>query len=813
MLRTNIITVLAILFTLCVNRGYSQEREIKKGDTKFKLLQYYEAAELYKKAIAKFEEENRQKEYACFKLAECYRLMNNPDSAYVLYGELAKGTFGNIEPELYLRYADISRTKGDFEKARTFYKKYLKAEPRDNKAKKGLSSIDWITKNQDNRARASVFEASAMNSTYDDFAPAYLSPSYDQLVFTSNREVATGKLTDQWYGLDFSDLFQSTLTGDNWSTPELLYAGENVNSASHEGTPELNNSFDILYFTRCVRMRDLAKYCRIMRTEKKDGIWQDPKTVLHDSTGNIGHPAVSSDELLMIFASDREGSRGEKDLWVTRRRSKEDDFGRAVNLGGKVNTTGNEMFPFLYKDSLLIFASDGHSGYGGLDLFKSVLKNGSWGEPVNLLSPINSGYDDFRLITNDFLTGGYFTSNRPGGTGGDDIWGYKRRDYTFTIAGHVSDQSTLLSLKDAEILLINKDVGDTLFTKTNARGRFLFDTTQVIEDCDYEVIARKDNYFTDKGSMSTKGHQGDRNFNIRLVLEPIPEAPIVLPDILFPLDEWILEPQYQDSLLQLVEILNYNPKLVIELRSHTDSRASVSYNDALSQKRAQAVVDFLISKEIDPGRLVAKGYGERIPRTLNKNIRKEGYLFKKGTLLDDEFVMSLPDDGTREAAFHLNRRTEFAVLAKDYKPVSGAGTATRIQIITDTAGMKVPFEFIDDGRMKVKCFINDFSSEAIIDPGSGISLIGELIVLDLLQNGGLERADFKGNFEEIVVDDRVAENTEIELNRVRLGETTVEGSVVKVKTDEGNHLVIGKDMLGKLGAYKVDNENKEIIFK
>jgi peptidoglycan-associated lipoprotein len=152
-----------------------------------------------------------------------------------------------------------------------------------------------------------------------------------------------------------------------------------------------------------------------------------------------------------------------------------------------------------------------------------------------------------------------------------------------------------------------------------------------------------------------------------MILEPIPEKPIVLPDILYALDKWDLQPQYQDSLRQLVKLLLVNETLVIELRSHTDSRGSDEYNEELSQKRAQSVVDFLVSQGVDPGRLVAKGYGERIPRVLDKDMIRDNYLFKAGTEMNDRFINSLPSDEIKEAAFQLNRRTEFSVLSKDYK--------------------------------------------------------------------------------------------------------------------------------------------------
>lgn len=814
MLCRNHIICFVLLVSLIPFKGFAQEKEVRKADVKFELLQYNIAAGLYKEALGKFDEDNRQKEYVMFRLAECYRLMNNPDSARVLYSELASGSFGNIKPELYLRYADNERAMGNVDEAEKYYRKFLKAVPHHNEARLGIASCEWIRANKENRSPATVAEVKVLNSTADDFAAGFLSDECNVMVYTSNRELSTGKYTDQWSGMDFSDLFQATHTGEGWTQPQLLKAGEAVNSASHEGTPDVSHSQGEIYFTRCIRMRDRDKYCMIVKSRKENEVWLAPVEVLSDSAANVGHPALSSDGLLMIFSSDRDGSRGGKDLWAVRRKSVDDEFGRPVNLGGTINTTGDEMFPSLYKDSILFFSSDGLPGCGGLDIFKSLLEGNGWGEPVNLLTPINSGYDDFRLVTCNFAEHGYFTSNRNGGTGGDDLYRYDRRDYVFTVSGKVIDGTTLLSLPGCQVMLINEETGDTTFTITCERGNFAFDTTEVDGGYNYQVVARKPEYFSDRKEISTKGYRGDREFTVSLTLDQIPDQPIVLPDILFPLDEWTLEPQYQDSLMQLVEILNENPELVIELRSHTDSRASLAYNDQLSQKRAQAVVDFLISKDIDPGRLVARGYGERIPRILQKDILKEGYLFEEGTLLDDEYIESLPTEELREAAFHLNRRTEFTVLAKNYDDgfVSEAGS-TDIIVVTDTTGREISYTPVGNGRMKVNCFINDYSAEAIIDPASDRSYIDEMTVLELLQKGGVGRDDFEGDFEAMVVDDRITEGAVVWLDKVRIGETVINSTPVTVKGNNGKLLIIGRDMIEKAGEMTVDRVNNTISFK
>jgi peptidoglycan-associated lipoprotein len=366
------------------------------------------------------------------------------------------------------------------------------------------------------------------------------------------------------------------------------------------------------------------------------------------------------------MSTNKKGGRGGKDLWVARRDSKDSEFGQPVILDADINSPGDEMFPWLFNDTTLYFSSNGYEGYGGMDIYKSIRRDKAWGEPVNLLAPINSGYDDFGIIVTVPDEEGYFSSNRPGGLGGDDIYRFTRRTLLFSVSGLVKDKTTLMPLDSVKVVL-SSDNSDKGIDFTDGKGHFGFDTSLVLEDRVYDLVFIKDNYFSVKETFSTIPYDDDHDFLVEIKLEQIPEKPIVLPDILYEYGKWDLTPQYQDSLIQLVELLKVNKNLIIELRSHTDSRGTDEYNQELSQKRAQTVVDFLVSRGIEPGRLVAKGYGEKIFRVLDKDLTRANYLFKAGTELNDKYINSLPTEEIKEAAFQLNRRTEFSVLSKDYK--------------------------------------------------------------------------------------------------------------------------------------------------
>ncbi len=661
------IYLLLLLLTVSGQAIFSQKKDMQVAQSEFDDLQFNKAAEYYQKIIRQIKEDTPEKQYSTYMLAECYRMMNKSDKAEPYYKQLIGSTYADSNSVLYLRYATVLRSQGNLAGAKEYYKKYLEKKPDDTDAKTGLKSCEWILANQEKRAQVNIWNVKSINSGEDDFGPAFLDKNFDLLIFTSNRISEKTKLRDQWTGSDFSALYESANSGKNWGDPSLIEYSGIANAILHEGTPSLNGDFSTMYFTRCDRMAEKRIYCQIWKTDRTGDKWTEPRLVLADSTANIGQPSVSKDDLALLFASDMKGGAGGKDIWVVRRDSKDQDFGRPVPLGPGINTAGDEVFPYLFNDTTLYFSSDGYQGYGGWDIYKSIRRKNAWTAPENLQAPFNSGYDDFGIIIEKPDEEGFFCSNRPGGLGGDDIYQFTRKNLLFTISGKVKDKMTLLPIEGAKVFLIGKNA-DTAEFLTNGQGNFKFDTTLVLEDHDYELFFQKDNYFSKKETISTKLYKNDHDFIVDIMLDQIPEKPIVLPDILYGLDKWDLTPQYQDSLMQLVELLRTNKNLVIELRSHTDSRGSDDYNEALSQKRAQSVVDFLVSQGVDPARLVAKGYGKRISRVLDKDLVRENYLFKAGTELNDKFINSLPTEEAKEAAFQLNRRTEFSVLSKDYKP-------------------------------------------------------------------------------------------------------------------------------------------------
>jgi len=667
MLKRNLKYLPFILLIILSKSSYSQKKEMDLGLAEFDALQYHNASGYFRKALLKFTETGPDQQYATFMLAECYWMMNDAGNAEPYYQQLIGTSFSDSVPVVYLRYASILRTRGNIAGARDIYQRYLKSDPANQEAKTGLQSCEWILASQGKKAQVNVEPLTKVNSPQDDFAPAFLSPEHDRIIFTSNRMGDKMKATDQWTGAAYSDLLQTSFDGKNWGDPEPVEYQGLLNSEIHEGTPSLSGDFKTLYFTRCDKMADKKAYCQVWSTKRLESRWSAPRAVLTDSSTNVGQPSISRDELTLYFSSDREGTQGGKDIWVARRENKDEPFGVPVNAGKPVNTSGDEVFPYLFNDTTLYFSSNGLKGFGGWDLYKSAWQGNAWGTPVILQEPFNSGYDDFGMIVIKPGEEGFFTSNRPDGKGGDDLYYFSRKILVFTVEGQVLDQVTLLPMKGVQVQMTGDD-GSMNETVTDNKGTYRFDETLVLEDHRYELNFKKDNYFAGKKTFDTWPYDENHDIRIDIQLEPIPEKPIVLPEILYALDKWDLQPQYQDSLTYLVILLKDNGNLVIELRSHTDTRGSDEYNEVLSQKRAQTVVDFIISQGIDPRRLVAKGYGEKVPRILDKDVVRENYRFKAGTELNDRFVNSLPTQEVKEAAYQLNRRTEFSVLSKDFKP-------------------------------------------------------------------------------------------------------------------------------------------------
>lgn len=661
---TIILTIVLFSFRILCS---GQINYVTMGDKAFEGKQYLPAIEYYNKALNRFKEDRQQKNNALNKLADCYRLTNNHKKAENYYQRLIKDKYSDEKPLILLYCANSLVMLGNYTEALPLYERFLLKYPEDELALTGKQTCENGLNNTTDHKKWIIANIGELNSNEDDFAATYGDNKSSTVIFTSNRKGVTGKETDNWTGGYFSDLFTATINKQlKWENVKLLDVDERINTVANEGVSVMDNKYRSLYFTRCEKAGKGEHYCVIMATDKTGNSWTKPVVIYKDSLGNAGHPTLSSNRLVMIFSSNRTDGNGGRDLWIARRASENKPFMSAENLGTFINSPGDEMFPSIVGDTLLYFASNGHPGLGGLDIYKVKFDNKFKSVPINLPRPVNSNEDDFAI---EFETGkerGFFTSRRDGGKGGDDIYSFEKLSPIIAVNGLLVDDVSRDAMPNA-ILSFASSKNDTLRLTTNNTGSFSISNEHLKSPAKYSLIFSKKDYFTKKIEIIIPETEFDTTIFVAASLIPIPEKPIVLPDIYYDLDKWDLLPQYQDSLLVLVGILNDNPNIVIELASHTDSRASDDYNDQLSQKRAESVVSFLTEKGIDKNRLVAKGYGEQVPRTLSNNIHKGNYSFDRGAKLTENFILSIKDPDKREVAYQLNRRTEFSVISKNFK--------------------------------------------------------------------------------------------------------------------------------------------------
>lgn len=402
--------------------------------------------------------------------------------------------------------------------------------------------------------------------------------------------------------------------------------------------------------------------CSIYTAGKSGQNWGEPELIaVAQDTFTVGHPAISDDDNTLVFASNIPGGQGGKDLWYITYDKKAKTWSQPVNLGPEINTPYDEMFPYIRDNGELYFASNGHPGMGGLDLFKAKSKGiNQWGNPENLKAPMNSEANDFGIVFEEGQNRGMFTTSRSGGKGGDDIWEFYLPEIVFALEGVVRDIETQKPIAGAKVKLIGTD-GLSAEMLTDESGAFSFkengDARYINPNTSYSLVVEKEKYLSAKGKETTVGHESSMNFFHEYELQPM-QGPIKLPLILYAYNSADLLPESKDSLNYLYNIMVDNPNIVIQLRSHTDFRGKDAYNEKLSQRRAQSCVDYLIKeKGVAPDRIVAKGMGEKEPLKM-----------PDGTLLDEKYINALKSEEEKEAAHQRNRRTDFKVLRDDYVP-------------------------------------------------------------------------------------------------------------------------------------------------
>ncbi len=662
-----IIGVLALLMVLSFTANAQKNYKLE-ADVAFSGSKYYKAIEMYKKAYTK-ESKASVKAEILFQIGECHNRKNEGKEAAVWYSKSIKAMYE--DPIALFHLAEIYRAQGKYEEAIAHYKKYKAAKPTDKRADMGIKSCESAVEWKDNPTRTVVNPMPLLNSEDYDFSPVYADKKNQSIYFTSTRQGAAGAEVSDVTGMNFSDIYTSKRDKKGkWSEPTLL--NETVNSPASEGASCLNKKKNTIYFTRCGVEEKGVMGCSIMWAKKAGQKWGQPEAIpIAADTFTVGHPAISGDDLTLVFASNMPGGLGGKDLWYITYNKKAKVWSEATNLGADINTAGDDMFPFIRDNGELYFSSNGRIGMGGLDIYKATSTGvNQWSAVENLQYPLNSQAHDFGIVFEPNQERGFLTTGRDGGKGGDDLWEFYVPPKVFSLEGVVKDVVTGEIIANASIKLIGTD-GSSAEATTDAEGRFFFkengpDTRYINEETSYNLVVSKKDYLNAKGNETTIDLEVSKNFFHEYVLQPVIGEVIKLPLIEYEYNKADLRPNSKDSLNYLYNIMIDNPTIVIQLRSHTDFRGSASYNQKLSQRRAQSCVDYLVKeKGIDAARIKAKGMGEAEP-----------IKGADGVVLDEKFIKTLKNKADVEAAHQRNRRTDFKVLNSDYVPKTAAPEGT-----------------------------------------------------------------------------------------------------------------------------------------
>ena len=637
----------------------AQKRKAERAYSSFSAGEYFDAIDQFKNAYSKTKKTNKNsRTELVFMIAECYRLINDPKNAEIWYKLAVKSSYSKPEAEYWL--AESLKKNGKYPLAIDEFKKYKQIAPSDARADQGIRSCELAVEWLRNPEAYKVEEMKEINSKESDFSPAYGRDDFGLIYFTSSRDDAAGNKTHGATGQNYTDIFESRVDKKSkWSTPVPV---EVINTDYEEGTPSFSSDCKELYFTRCESGKRERKGCVIMYSKKTGDKWSDPKNIaiLPDSLV-AAHPSISNDGLTLYFVSDLAGGFGKKDIWKVTRSRSGSAWSKPVNLGPDINTPGDELFPYIREDGTLYFSSDGLIGLGGLDIFRAKLQpDGSW-LVQNMKPPVNSFADDFGIAFENENERGVFSSTRKG-KGNDELYSFELPPLKFNVTGLVKDEKTGTPITASLVQLIASD-GSNLQAQTGNGGDFKF---ALKADVDYIFLASKRGYLNGKEKETTKKQEKSREFMVTILLIPT-DKPIELPNILYDFGKWDLRPESMVSLDKLVETLLDNPNVTIELMSHTDSRDTEEYNQGLSQKRAQVVVQYLIDKGIETERLSAKGYGESTPKFVDAIIVAQNSFLKTGVTLTEQYINTLANDEQKEIAHQVNRRTEFRVLRTDYE--------------------------------------------------------------------------------------------------------------------------------------------------
>ncbi len=602
-----------IIFALILTFG--AQAQLKKANRLFNYFNYSEAIPYYLKVTNYDNDDVAERFEATQKLAHCYRFTNDVAEAQKWYEKVLQYPKADTLNFFYLGQA--LRSMGLYYDAAnafsTFMLQYGDSLDTKNYHQFCVDIEDWLQLPD----MAEIMNVSTLNTNFSEFGPSFYK---EGVVFTSDRRLdVIDSKTYGWTDFSYLNLYYSRpeYTGKYWDAmtqPESME--QNFNQTFHDGPVTFSADESVVYVTKTVKQdgkREKGKpqtfLLKIFFAQIEDGkkVKFEP-FFANNKNYSVAHPSLTPDGSKLFFSSDMPGGFGGSDLYYCERDS--DKWSEPINLGELVNTPGKEAFPFIVNDSVLYFSSAGHLGFGGLDIFITKLVGNTWSEPVNVMKPINSSYDDFGIILLENGKDGLFSSNRPGGRGSDDIYSFKNLRFNdFMISGFVKETGLNKPIFDATVFLLNTTARDVKILKTDKKGYFetLADRNQT-----YVVKVMKSGYIFDCLPFKTLAEKEVKHYYIYrdLLLTKLEiDQVFIFENIYFDINESAIRDDAKEPLDNLVQLMKHYP-ITAEISSHTDSRAPFDYNMKLSQRRAESSVSYLVSQGIEPSRLTAKGYGE-----------------------------------------------------------------------------------------------------------------------------------------------------------------------------------------------------------
>lgn len=650
---TALVSVLILMLVSC-----GAERSFKKGEKFLALGEYFDAAAQYKKAYSNTKPKDKalRGKYAA-KMALCYNRINFNQKAVAAYRNAIRYHADSID--MHLAFAKALLKDGNYKEAEQEFRMLLDSMPGNVLARNGLQSALTARKLKEEGSQYIVKKMDLFNSRRADFSPMFCGDQYEQLFFTSTRNEAEGDELSGITGTKNGDIFYSQKDEKGkWGKPQQITSG--LNTEFDEGACCFSPDQRVMYLTQCVSDPSYPRYATIVTSNRSDAAWSKVSKleVTRDTLSSYAHPAVSPDGEWLYFASDMPGGKGGFDIWRVRLTAA--GLGGVENLGEPINTPGDEMFPTFRPNGDLYFSSNGHPGLGGLDIFiarydknsrKVVLEHPGY--------PLNSQADDFGMTFEGAHNKGFFSSNRGDGRGWDHIYSFEKPEIIQTVTGWVYEMEGY-ELPSAQVYIVGND-GTNKTLSVKGDGSF---TEVVTPGVDYVLLATCKGFLNHKEEISIKPSAESQDHVLQFPLASI-RVPVLIDNIFYDFDKYTLRTESTAALDELVKLLEENPNVTIELSSHCDYKGSEAYNKTLSQRRAETVVKYLISKGIKADRLTPVGYGKMKPKTIRKKLTEKYTWLKEGDVLTEDYIKKL-DKEKQEICNQLNRRTEFIVLRTTY---------------------------------------------------------------------------------------------------------------------------------------------------